>query len=238
MAMCLQKGMLWPEPLVVDCLVLLYNANVDCSSDRATNGGRVVTIRVRTASVVALLLLVTVFAGHSAGGETKPQETRPEARPSRRTPDELMRFYEIAHRTKNLQMYKETLHGLFRLEMDSENTRKQNLTPEEAWVGKAGAVNGTRRMFEDLKAVDIQLVPITEWEPCTEVRVLPSGERLSLDGLRITMDPLIYYYLYGRAGANGPLSGSYSWFHITVVRDPDSPNSWVILRIKDEVETH
>ena len=189
-------------------------------------------------SIAVFLCLVSISSANSENGGTPSQEGQARAEPSRKTPNDLLLFYKVAHETKNIEMYEEALHDLFRLEMDSENTRRQNLAPHEAWMGKDRAVVATRRMFEDIKAIHIDLIPITEWEPCIEFRTTKTGKRDSLHGLRITVDPLIQYHLDGLGGTDSVVEGSYTWFHITVVPDPRSPGSWVILRIKDEVEAH
>ena len=133
-------------------------------------------------SIAVFLCLVSISSANSENGGTPSQEGQARAEPSRKTPNDLLLFYKVAHETKNIEMYEEALHDLFRLEMDSENTRRQNLAPHEAWMGKDRAVVATRRMFEDIKAIHIDLIPITEWEPCIEFRTTKTGKRDSLHG--------------------------------------------------------
>lgn len=154
----------------------------------------------------------------------------------RTTPDNLLHFYETAHETKNLDMYEEALHESFRLYMDSVNAKREGVRPEDAWIGKRQAVQATDRMFADVSSIELDVIPLTEWRPYVEVEITPSGDLDTLSGMQILLDPVIRIQARDKTGEVREYAVGESWFHVVVLPDPETPGSWVIFRILDEVD--
>jgi hypothetical protein len=176
---------------------------------------------------------ISVAVDFTASAEKEPQE---EPIPDRTTPDNLLGFYEAAHETKNLEMYEEALHESFRLYMDSVNAKREGVRPEDAWIGKRQAVQATDMMFADVSSIGLDLIPLTEWRPYVEVEITPSGDLDTLSGMQILLDPVIRIHARDMTGEVRERDVSKSWFHVVVLPDPETPGSWVIFRILDEVD--
>ena len=94
-------------------------------------------------------------------------------------------------------------------------------------------------MFSDpmVKAVRPHFFPLTDWEPCTATVATDSGTVELFHGFQITVDPVIDLELVGPRGGTKVIEVNRTNMQITVVPDPEVPGSWVILSIKEELET-
>lgn len=186
--------------------------------------------------MIVVVFSAAIFIGCVCSTPCFAEEPQAETIPDRTTPDNLLLFYEVAHETKNLEMYEEALHESFRLYMDTATADRMGVNPEDAWIDKTRAVLSTHNMFEHILAVEINLVPTSEWKPYTGVEITPTGEPDTLSGMQILLDPEIHIHVSRETGEVKSYDYSESWFHVVVVPDPVTPGSWVILRILDEVD--
>jgi hypothetical protein len=157
---------------------------------------------------------------------------------NRQSPDNLLRFYAAAHERQDIIMYQEALHDLFRFELIIGGVGISDVPPERVCFNRAKAISATRKMFNDVRIadIDIDLLPVDDWSPCREVCPVGEGISRTFDALRITLDPVIYLTIEEPNGESWIFGLHHTWFHITVVPDPNLPGSWVILRIREELE--
>jgi hypothetical protein len=158
--------------------------------------------------------------------------------PNRRSPDNLLDYYATAHERQDIIMYQQALHDLFRFELIIGGVGISDVPPERVCFKRAKAIKATRNMFNDgrIGDIDIDLLPVDEWTPCSEVCTIEEGIAKTFEALRITLDPVIHITIQEPNGESWIFGLHHTWLHITVVPDPNLPGSWVILRIREELE--
>lgn len=158
--------------------------------------------------------------------------------PDRSTPDNLVYSYAIAHERRDIVMYKALLHDSFIYEYGPGYLSTMDSPPEQAWFGKAEAIQLTINLFAEpcIEDFELDLLPVNGWTPCEKVPMRSRYSHSGLGALQITLDPVIYITLEEQCSDRRVLEVNHTWFHVTVVPDPQCPGLWVILQIMEDRE--
>ncbi len=158
--------------------------------------------------------------------------------PNRRSPDDLLLSYAIAHETENLEMYAGLLHDSFMFEWGPGYINTLDCPPERTWFKKAMAIELTREMFHEprILKIEIDLCPLDGWRQSSAKELEAMGVSPDTQALQITLDPVIHLLISEPGGESWVLDVHHTWFYVTVVPDPAQPGSWVILHITEDVE--
>lgn len=156
----------------------------------------------------------------------------------RSTPDRLLQFYIQAQERKDIDMYRETLHDDYMFFMDSRSAARMGIPEESAWLSRAQDIAAQDRLFSDpsIESIQIQMRPMTEWHPYRTMIAADSTGSETAGRLEIAVDPTMLIGTLEPGGNTRVYTFDRNTLCITVVPDPRTPGSWVILRIEEELE--
>ena len=187
---------------------------------------------------VLLLYLGACYSDSEVPGNSVPSEVG-SVTFSRQSPDDLLKFYTMAHELRDIEMYKQALHRDYRywIVPDTESDLEGLL--EIPWITRAKDLQATDSMFSDpiVKTIHMRFFPITDWKACTVTLGADSARAGEVHGFEITVDPLIQLELPTYGGATYLKEITRTKMRIIVVPDPEVPDSWVIFGIQEEWET-
>ncbi len=157
---------------------------------------------------------------------------------SRQSPDDLLRFFIMAHELRDIEMYKQALHKSYRYWVAPDVQPRLEGLLGNPWLTRERDIEMTDILFSDpmIEGIHLRLIPITGWKVCQVTVRTDSASAKRIQGFEITVDPLIQLELLTDEGGTCSLEVNRTWMRIVVVPDPEVAGSWVIFAIWEEPE--
>jgi hypothetical protein len=150
----------------------------------------------------------------------------------RDTPTHLLDYYAYAVEHEDIEMYEGALHDAFLHVFPLTVLDSLGLPPEEPWWGKTAEVAAMRDLFSDSTVTKIEF-EFAEVDPWVAVTDSVGGEEYN--GVFSRTSPVTALTVEEAGEEPKVLILNKSYFDITVIRDPSSPQTelFVILKIEE-----
>ena len=157
----------------------------------------------------------------------------------RGSPDELLQFYIDAQESKDISMYQQALHRQYQYWLDPETADSLGWRPEKARLSRRVDVCLAEELFCNpaVGKIRMQLLPLTGWQSCVAVVPGEFGRDEAFQGMQITVNPIIDIETVGSGGATTVTEVNRSYMHFIVVPDVEVPGAWLILQVKEVLQS-
>jgi hypothetical protein len=158
---------------------------------------------------------------------------------NRKTPDNLLNFFGYAYEEEDPELYDEALDFYFEFEFTDEVADSLGLPKDSPWWGKEEDKASTENMFDDahVKKIEFHLERSgvgSDWEDCWREFITDDPPETTLiQGVCEIFEPEIKVYIEEPGEEERILWVHESLLDIMVRPDPEQPELWTILRIKE-----